>query len=557
MQRKQEEHATPQPKPQEILRVSTNRRTVLKAGAAASALAGRIWFPASSTAQQATPAPEGFLPGGDGVPDAYLKLPPPFQSVDETPANGGTVRIFLLSYGSPVPPRDENSHWQELERRLGVDRLEIQFAPPATYADQLATTIAGGDLPDLTVLHFGQAPAAQQTVFQGAWTDLTPHLSGDALQAYPNLARFDERSWRHSQIDGKYFGVPRPRWNLSGGINLRQDWADAAGIPEPANADEWFRLMDAFTRQDPDGNGQADTWGLGSHQRDVFCQTAIKHMFRSPASWRLNADGSLTNEIETEEFRATVEFQRRMFEAGLYHPNSATATPQEGKNGFISGQYGAFQDAVTALFGSTGLKSSAQQLNPNARPRHMVMPGHDGGPGLASINQAFFGIVGIPASVGQDEERLQALLRILNWLAAPFGSEEGTFKSSGIEGIHHTVNDEGHRILTELGRRELGAGELIGGPPVFYYGDQPEDARVIQNVARELMEVAIESPTINLYSPTNAEEGGALYQLMLDTTSAIVQSREPMGAYDQFVEEWRSRGGDQIRQEYEEALATQ
>jgi hypothetical protein len=41
----------------------------------------------------------------------------------------------------------------------------------------------------------------------------------------------------------------------------------------------------------------------------------------------------------------------------------------------------------------------------------------------------------------------------------------------------------------------------------------------------------------------------------IDSISAIISAREPGARLDDYVKEWRSRGGDQAREEYEEALA--
>jgi putative aldouronate transport system substrate-binding protein len=66
-----------------------------------------------------------------------------------------------------------------------------------------------------------------------------------------------------------------------------------------------------------------------------------------------------------------------------------------------------------------------------------------------------------------------------------------------------------------------------------------------------------ENPVINLYSPTNSAKAGELNQLRIDRVDAMVQGRDPLSAIDTFIKDWRSRGGDQIRKEYEAALKGQ
>jgi putative aldouronate transport system substrate-binding protein len=463
------------------------------------------------------------------------------------------VTTYQISYAAPVPPREQNQYWQYFEKLLGVT-WEPDIVPAGeNYAQKLAARTAGDNLPDLTYLNLGQVPDHTRVILQGAYTDLEPYVTGDALKEYANLAAFDPRIWERARIRGKLYGVPLPRFNISGSINLRRDWAEKAGTPEPRNAEELSQLVTAFTRGDPDANGRADTYGLGAHAADLFSNRSLGTMFRVPNGWRLQ-DGRLTNALETEEFKQTVAFQRRLWEAGLYAPDSVTMSPQQGKDGFIASKYGMFQDAIQALYGANGLRAKMKDANPGAKSVTFILPGHDGGQGVAYNESGYFGFTAIPARVGRDRERVRELLRILNYLAAPFGSEENG-ALAGLEGVHYTVQPDGTRLGTDQGRAEQGAlRSLMNATPVFYYPDAPGDAEELQGAVRELTRVGIDNPVEGLYSATNATRGGELNQLRQDRLVAVITGREPFGAFDRYVSDWRGRGGDQIRQEYEDAL---
>ena len=45
-----------------------------------------------------------------------------------------------------------------------------------------------------------------------------------------------------------------------------------------------------------------------------------------------------------------------------------------------------------------------------------------------------------------------------------------------------------------------------------------------------------------------------LNQFGFDSVTAIITGRQPLSAFDDAIKEWKSRGGDQIRQEFEQAL---
>jgi putative aldouronate transport system substrate-binding protein len=539
-----------------------SRRTVLRAAGAAAGLAG---LAGRGTRAQSTPPPGGLVEGVDyfpspmpGVPAAYLKPPAPFRSVAEVPGAGGTVTMFTRLGGEPIPLRDQNAHWQELERRLGVT-LEPTFATPDAYGQQVATLVAGGALPDLFYVNPAMgAGSLYQVIEQGAFADLTDHLSGDALQAYPNLAGLEAQVWENVKIGGKIYGVPKPVNRYDNIPFSRADWAEALGLGAPADADAFAALLTGMARGDPDGNGQQDTWGHGGLGVDI-----VSRMFRAPNGWRLTDGGGLVHLVETEEYRQTLAFLRPLHEAGALHPE-APLNGQQDRDAFLAGQLGTHEEGFIPFFGATGLRVRVKELSrtPTARVEGLIPPGHDGGAGVMHNNLGFAGFVAIPAAAAQDEARLQELLRILDYLAAPDFSEEKIFLDLGLEGVHHTLGEDGARVLTEQGRSEIGANVLSymvrREGQVFYFPGGPSgDAQEAQRLAAAILPLGVDNPTWGLVSPTNLEQGAILGGLVADAETGIVTGREPLDALDRLVADWRSRGGDQVRREYEEALAAQ
>lgn len=542
---------------------SINRRTLMKGAAGGAAMAGAGLLGGQSALGQATPgaspAADGFYPSGvEGVADAYLTPPEPFTSYDGVPGNGGTVRTFTIAYNPPPPPRDENQYWQELEARLGVTWDPI-ITPQPDYGARSATLIASGDIPDIYYINPGQGAEQQnQAMAQGAFLDLTPYLTGDALQQFPNLTAIPEFMWNNARFQGMTLGVPRPG-SRSGNIPFyRGDWLETLGLSEPASAEDTRALLQAMTRDDPDSNGNQDTWGQGRYQGgwEAFDNQLVHRMFKVPQSWRLNDDGTLTHEAETEEYRQALEFLAQLYADGTFHPDASGMTYADARNAFIAGETGFHNEGFGSFFGNGSVTFNMQEINPDARTVGLIPPAADGnGAGVVNNNIGFFGMNAIPASLGGDEERVLELLRILDYLASPFGSEEEIFLSNGIEGVHHEVNDNGARVQTDLGRTEKG--DLIYNmtrQEVYYYPEAPELALEVQALAMEAIAVGQDDPTWGFYSEANTETGPVLDQFSTDTTLAIITGRESIDTLDAALDEWRSRGGDQVRQEFEEAI---
>ena len=544
-----------------------DRRSVVRGalGATAAALVVPQTGPRVSFAQEATPATaspvvdNGFVRSTvEGVSDVCLQLPTPFASTSGVPGSGGTVRAFTISYAVPGPGRDENQYWQELERRLGVT-WEVDQTPQANYGEKSAVYLAGGDLPDLFYLNPNQgAPQQYQALTQGAFTDLTSYLTGDALRQYPNLAAYPAYAWNNSKFQGKQYGIPLPGGIASDLPFYRTDWATKLGVTpsRTLGPDAVMQLLTGFTNGDPDGNGSPDTWGTGRFGNGwtAWDNGFAMFMHRVPQGWRVNADGSLQYFIETDEYRQAIDFLSKAYAGGGFHPDAASMTFASESDAFVAGATGFHTEAFGSFFGVDGATSRIQKVNPSATIDYFVPSGPDGLPGVTYNNPGFFGMVGIPSSIS-DEERINELLRIVDYLAAPFGSEEWLFKNYGVDGVDFTRDANGNPITTDLGTLERGAlTYFVGNPSVTYIPDDPQIGLIIQKGQYDAVAVGINNPALTLYSETNTSEGPALEQFGTDQMTAIVTGRQPFDSLDSAIAEWRSRGGDQIRQEYQESM---
>src|SRR5579859_4197909 len=503
---------------------------------------------------------DGVIPSpAPDVPDAYLKLPPPFKSVTAVPGKGGKVTAVFISYSAPVPPRDQNLYWQELEKRLGIT-YEPNIIAADSYKEKMAAIVAGGDLPDLTVVEQLNAPDLLKTISQGAFTDLTSYLEGDALKAYPNLAKIPDYGWKNVRIKKRIYGVPIVRFIPDRALYFRADWLQKLGAQKPKNADELLALLTRFTKEDPGGHGKQDSYGLGGWGVAGgglwYSFPFFTMMFRAPHTWRANPDGTLTHQVETPEYRQAIEYMKRLNDAGVFHPDSGSMTIQQAKDNFLGGQFGGYADGWTGIAGLTGARGNFRKIDPNNPAAEiLVPPGFDGGNPAVERSQGFFGMSCIPAKVGKDPERVKELLRVVDYATAPFGSDEYIFLRWGLEGVHYDLQD-GAPITNDRGRAEIGA--LSAGigrrNDVFYYPEAPDDARLMQQWCKDQLAFGIDNPTYGLYSPTFIAKNSELGTLTTDRMTAIIAGRDPLSTFDTFVSDWRSRGGDQMRKEFEQEL---
>lgn len=78
---------------------------------------------------------------------------------------------------------------------------------------------------------------------------------------FPGAERISERGWSAAKAsDGKYYAAPFSAQSFL--LLARADWRKKLNLPEPKTWDDLAALGRAFTTQDPDGNGKADTYGF-------------------------------------------------------------------------------------------------------------------------------------------------------------------------------------------------------------------------------------------------------------------------------------------------------
>jgi len=553
----------------------TSRRTFLRGClAAAGALVvescgGGASGPATSGAGPVRAADSHLappdLPWTDpNIPPAYFKLPSVFNATSGAPGAGGPlteITWFSDEFSPPPPPLPGNRYWTELNRRLGVKVTPIWGpADQASYEQKFAAILASGDLPDLVLFTGTTGTAAQaQALQQGAFTDLTHHLTGSALKDYPNLALIAPKIWQNSRINGKLYGVPRGRAIPGGTLLFRWDWAQKVGVPlsQVTTSDAFRDVMVDFASHDPDGNGRADTWGIPDIQ---YTYGYFAEMFGAPNSWRLSKSGGLTKDIETPEYRQAIAYARDLFQRGAFHPDAPTQTLAAHYSLFEGGRVGAYMDA---LYASGQTRSFLAQLGLKDPIRHLLPPAGQGRKAVTYNAVGYNGVVMIPAKVGKDDAKVRQLLRILDYFASPFGSEEYIFLQYGIEGVHYTRAANGNPAKNAQGTTDIGdLFRLLTPPNVSYsaasqsFSDTEQEAwtRLLDQAYHDHFKIGIDDPSIGFFSSTALRRSPALNQAIQDGVVGAISGRTSMSGFDDMVKSWRSQGGDQIRKELQTAI---
>ncbi|GAA3085460.1 putative aldouronate transport system substrate-binding protein [Kribbella aluminosa] len=475
------------------------------------------------------------LTGKNGVDSATFKYPADPVAAISGPVGDGQRVAALTVTNSPAPPaRGRNAYWQELERRLGFT-FDIEIVPSTDYGQRFQTAVAGGKLPDLFSIYPGQVPSLP-ALLQKKAVDLTPHLSGDAISKYPLLANVPTVSWKQTVYDGKIYGIPIPRGAQSTlTLYSRDDLLTKLGITKPpASLQELQDLCKELTL------AKTNTWALGR-----VPLTYLRQMFKIPNGWSVQ-NGRLVSAFEAEQQKDALEAGRKLMVAGVVHPDGFTAPGSIRKTWVANGSTLMVDDSFSAWH------AFYNYPHPDTfRLAAWAPPIAEGG-GTAPV---WLGAptINITAINLTASDRVEALLSLLNYLAAPFGTSEYLFKNYGVKDVHHTLKGT-DPVLTDKGRTEIALGlEYVANAPWMTYQPGAPDVTKAQFDAQDtLVPTAVADPTISLYSETNVRKGNQIG--MGDLELDILQGRKPVSAWDEGLAKWKKAGGDTIRDEFQKAL---
>ncbi|MFF2436405.1 type 2 periplasmic-binding domain-containing protein [Streptomyces sp. NPDC058107] len=509
--------------------------TVSKGGAKASA---KLKLPTYVAAQT---APADLAGNAAGLDATYLRYPKKLtKSVAKAPGDGSRITALTETFTTPAPAQGKNAYWQELNKRLGSQfDMTIVVEEGAGYPGKFNAIIASGDIPDLVWFPPNQGLQHVPELLDAKFHDLTPHLSGDAVKKYPNLANLPTTAWKTAVINGKIRGVAVAYGSMGQVYVVNQDFWKPVGGAEFTSAEDFLakgkELLDA------------------KRNKYVLEPAYVNHVgqfaqwFGAPASWRLE-DGKLTHLYETEEYLEAVAFAVKVRKAGLFWPDPNLSTTMEK---VAQGSLGAYVQSFPSFL--TDVKTYDF-------PFGVIVP-FAGKAGVTPAYTLGYGSVGYTAiSKKADTKRVEMLLRVLDYLAAPFGTEERLFLDNGIEGTHYTRTSNGDIKLTAKGNAEavttaMPLAFLANTPEYIYLPGKSELASQIHGWQEELLKLGKANPTSGHFSDTSTKKSASIGTAVSDTVLDVVAGRKPISAFQDQVKKWRSGGGDQMRAEYEASIA--
>lgn len=481
--------------------------------------------------------PQPDAPGTEaGVQPLYLKYPQQVtRSVTDTVGDGSDVTAMVITYGAPPKPVESNQFWQAINKALNVN-LKVVVVPDAEYGQKMTTLMASGDdLPDIIMFSNLALPRSAEFI-QARCADISDLVGGDAVKQFPNLANIPPYAWRGmGRINGRIYGVPLERPAPGNSLFVNRTALTQAGVPVQWDTEGFVGAMKKLTG--------GKRWGIGGSKPLFGGLGAITYHAGSvgaPNTWRADG-GQFVSTLTTPQFEEAVGVMRRLAEAGAYHPDSLTISATDLQTFWHNETVAAISDGFGAVAPNTLTKINGRFELDLGRPY-----------GANPTPWRGAGIFGYATFKQASADRVELLLRICNYLSAPFGTAEYEVANYGVEGVHFTKDAEGIRP-TELSSVEnntnLPVKYLGVAPAVLYLPGHPEAARAVHEWEKVVVPKAVADPAIGLRSATASSKGAEMQRIIGDAISAVVFGRKPASAWKDAVAQWRQAGGDKVAEE--------
>ncbi|MDE3078174.1 MAG: hypothetical protein KGJ86_22350, partial [Chloroflexota bacterium] len=316
-----------------------------------------------------------------------------------------------------------------------------------------------------------------------------------------------------------------------------------------------FKGKDDFLKAAKELTKNGSQWalaGTGSGYNSWNPIGWFMQIFRAPNDWR-ESGGKLTKDVETEEFKETVAYVRSLWDAGVMHPDSPSMNLTNAAAAWYSGKIILWQNS----YGSFSIAwDRAVARDPDFKPGIITPFAHDGGKAVHLLGHSSDSLTAIKKS---SPERVKELLGILDFMVAPFGTQENVLLNYGLKGRDFALNSKANPILNKQGHTEVTSfpiWRLSAPPPVIFNPNSTEFAQITHKATSEALAMGVPSPVAGLYSKTLAQKGATLNQKLTDGLNSIIYGRASVSSLDQLVKDWRTGGGDQVRSELEQALQT-
>lgn len=486
------------------------------------------------------------------------------------------TKISILYMDNANAPYKED--WlilKEIAERKNVE-LELQVVPGADYDQKRSILFSSGEFPDIVV------NAWPNSISQYAKAGMLLPVS-DYLDQLPNLKKIiDEWDLADtvediSETDGKFYVLPTMNKTLTGTecFGIREDIFKKHNIPEPTTYEELYQAMKQLKELYPNSLGTGELY-LGQRMMSYVAEAfGTNGGYSLPHGYSYNYDTEEWYFAPTsDQYKELLTFMNNMYKDGCLDPEGFTQDGTQYNQKVLNDQY-----FVMPINGPQEAKSLTKQLRENGETEASVKALYPlaGPTGIRAVkptskNQ---GGLAVNAKVAERDD-FDKVLEFFDWL---YYSEEGALLSTiGVEGVTYDIVDGKYQLKPEIktpsnedGTVSLEKDYGIGrdGLKTLVPDILPAEVRELTQ-DKDQFEFAEYIKENNMTTPDDpivkfTDEQSERTQLLITTLNdytgqmivKFIFGQESLDNWDNYVEECKKKGSDELMQIVNEAWAAQ
>ena len=473
-------------------------------------------------------------------------------SVGQTGNEDGKVSFYIAIMNGPKVEDTWSEH--QIEEKFNCD-LELIFLPGWEDLNTKVNLLMNDEdqRPDV-IWWSGMPDEYREWVESGLLVDLVPLLKN--IENSNILSYYDEWAMFPTYVNGSIYSIPGDVAEVSCmGTFVRQDWLEKFGMSEPETMEEYVEYLLACVNDDPDGNGEKDTYGFGGDSGDWKYMSPFLYAYQADVMHFVkNDDGTIVHGSTQPQVKDALAMMADLYQKGVFEPSIFSAS--EGETLFAEGKVGSFYRYLSSLNPSQQYLQSFYQNHPDGK--YEVIKPIKGPDGFSSDHREN-GTGWCSYAITKNCENPQRVMEIMDGIAS---GEMFILDKWGVEGETYELTEDGavNFIVDESKRNELGLSTFTG----FV---NRKDAYNIQNSkeVNDLFERAKEtSKPLDDYRVvfgTNGEKwkeyGPELEKLRDEYFYGIIMGERPLDDFDTYVELFYQHGGTEAEEEANRMYAEQ
>ncbi|GGG79028.1 extracellular solute-binding protein [Paenibacillus radicis (ex Gao et al. 2016)] len=511
--------------------------------------------------------PEGESGNGNQTVDTSPlgKYDPPIEVTAVRPISEG------MEYKSGES-LDNNAWSRAYEADLGIKIKYLWTTPDAQYAQKINIAIASDDMPNIAEVNAAQL---KRLIEDDQLQDLTSVYEQYASPLTKKILSEDGgNAIKSSTFDGKMYAIPK----MGSGIGqsqvlwIRTDWLKKLNLEEPKTMQDVLAIAEAFAKKDPDGNGAADTYGLGVNKDLWGFYAGLEGFFNGfhayPNIWVKDASGKLVYGSVQPEMKQALQKLQEMYATGVLNKEFGTRDASKVNEDANAGKVGMF----FGFFWNSGWLQDGKTNNPDMEWKAIEIPSIDGEAAKSQVPFAISTYYTVKKGSAHPEAAVKMLNLALEKIYGETAEPEiynvdkdgmsafsytllyGEAPRKNLDAMLHIKSALEANDPSSLNLEEKGYYDNImnyrGGDRAFWSAEKMYGPEGSLSVLDAFMQKGLTMDNQFFGAPTQTmvDREGTLQKQQVQTFTSIIMGGS-IDQFDAFVSTWNKQGGEQMTKE--------